>query len=168
MPTLKQLSIAIGLLTSDHAAVPEQDGWKNYVWRVQPAQQCLTVENGYCDVVQDRWDWKRPQYYSFAFRSNPADNSVMSRITLRNEDPDDDDQVCFVASFLDAQGQEIGIFFANWRALPGRTYTREAPIWLSTDVRKIATVAVGSKQCDVKAMADAANFYRIRLAHNQR
>jgi hypothetical protein len=168
MPTLKELSVAIGLLTSDHAAVPEQDGWKNYVWRVQPAHQCLAVENGYCEIVQDRWDWKRPQYYSFAFRADPDTNEIASRITLRNEDPDDDDQVCFVASFLNAAGKEIGVFYANWRAMPGRTYTREAPIWLGTKVSDIATVAVGSKQCDVKATADAQNFYRIRLEHNQR
>ncbi len=62
----------------------------------------------------------------------------------------------------------MGIFFVNWRALPGRSYTREAPIWLPTDVRNIVTVAVGTKQCDVKAMADAENFYRIRLELKQR
>ena len=168
MPTLKQLSIALGLLTSDHSPVPDQDGWVNYVWRVHAAQQCLDVEDGFCEVVQDKWDWKRPQYYSFSFRSDPKTNSVTSRITLRNEDPEDDDQVCVVASFLNAAGQEVGIFYANWRALPGRSYTREAPIWLSSDVSKIATVAVGTKQCDVKAKPDAQNFYRIRLALNQR
>jgi hypothetical protein len=168
MPTLKQLSIALGLLTSDHAAVPDEDGWKNYVWRVHAAQECLSVENGYCKLVEDKWDWKRPQYYSFAFRTDPKTNSVTSRITLRNEDPDDDDQVCVVAGFLNAAGEEVGIFFVNWRALPGRSYTREAPIWLPTDVRNIVTVAVGTKQCDVKAMADAENFYRIRLELKQR
>jgi hypothetical protein len=168
MSTLKQLSIALGLLTSDHAPVPDQDGWQNYVWRVQAAQQCLHVEDGFCEVVQDKWDWKRPQYYSFAFRPDPKTNSIMSRITLRNEDPHDDDQVCVVASFLNAAGQEVGIFFANWRALPGRSYTRAAPIWLSTDVSEIATVAVGTKQCDVKAMTDAQNFYRVRLELKQR
>lgn len=168
MPTLKQLSIALGLLTSDNAPVPNEDGWQNYVWRVHAAQQCLSVENGYCKLVDDKWDWKRPQYYSFSFRADPKTNSVSSRITLRNEDPEDDDQVCVVASFLDAAGAEVGILFVNWRALPGRSYTREAPIWLTTDVSAIATVAVGTKQCDVKAMADAANFYRIRLELKQR
>ncbi|MFC5757366.1 hypothetical protein [Rhizobium sp. GCM10022189] len=167
MPTLKQLSIALGLLTSDHAPVPDQDGWVNYVWRVQAARQCLAVKDGYCELVEDKWDWKRPQYYSFSFRADPARNSVTSRITLKNEDPEDDDQVCVVASYLNAAGQEVGIFYANWRALPGRSYTREAPIWLSTDVREIETVAIGTKQCDVKAKPDAENFYRIRLALNQ-
>ena len=54
------------------------------------------------------------------------------------------------------------------RALPGRSYTREAPIWMTSDVSAISTVAVGTKQCDVKAMADAENFYRIRLELKQR
>lgn len=168
MPTLKQLSIALGLLTSDQSPVPNEDGWQNYVWRVHAAQECLHVEDGYCVLVQDKWDWKRPQYYSFSFRSDPKTNSVTSRITLKNEDTEDDDQVCVVASFLNAAGQEVGIFFANWRALPGRSYSREAPIWLSTDVKEIATVAVGTKQCDVKATADAQNFYRIRMELKQR
>ncbi|MBB3392720.1 hypothetical protein FHT82_005509 [Rhizobium sp. BK275] len=168
MPTLKQLSIALGLLTSDHSPVPNEDGWQNYVWRVHAAQECLDVEDGYCVLVQDKWDWKRPQYYSFSFRLDPKTNSVTSRITLRNEDTEDDDQVCVVASFLNAAGQEVGIFFANWRALPGRSYSREAPIWLTTDVKEIATVAVGTKQCDVRATADAENFYRIRMELKQR
>lgn len=168
MPTLKQLSIALGLLTSDHAAVPNEDGWENYVWRIRAAQECLVVKDGFCELVEDKWDWKRPQYYTFSFRSDPQTNSVTSRITLRNEDPEDDDQVCVVASFLDASGEEVGIFYANWRALPGRSYSREAPIWLSSDVRDIATVAVGTKQCDVKAKPDAQNFYRIRLELKQR
>ncbi|MDC9837286.1 hypothetical protein [Rhizobium binxianense] len=168
MPTLKQLSIALGLLTSDHSPVPNEDGWQNYVWRVQATQECIAIEGGYCVLVQDKWDWKRPQYYSFSFRSDPKTNSVTSRVTLRNEDTEDDDQVCVVASFLNAAGQEVGVFFANWRALPGRSYSREAPIWLTTDVSEITTVAVGTKQCDVKATADAQNFYRIRLELKQR
>jgi len=168
MTTLKQLSIALGLLTSDHSPVPNEDGWQNYVWRVVAAQECLAVETGYCVLVQDKWDWKRPQYYRFSFRSDAKTNSVTSRVTLRNEDTKDDDQVCVVASFLNAAGQEVGVFFANWRALPGRSYSREAPIWLTTDVSKITTIAVGTKQCDVKATADAQNFYRIRLELKQR
>ncbi|TNM65300.1 hypothetical protein [Aliirhizobium smilacinae] len=168
MPTLKELSIAIGLLTSDQNPVANADGWTDYVWRVRESDKCLSVADGFCTLVKDSWDWKRPQYYEFAFKADEASNTIMSRITLRNEDIADDDQVCVVASFLDASGIERGVLFVNWRSLHGRTYSRSAPIQLATPTRDIVTVAVGTKQCQLKALADSQNFYRKRAELKQR
>ena len=168
MPTLKELSIAIGLLTSDQNPVAEMDGWTNYVWRVRSSVECLTVDNGYCTIVRDSWDWKRPQFYEYAFKRDEATNTIVSRIALRNEDASDDDQVCVVASFLNAAGAELGLVFVNWRSLHGRSYTRDAPIKIAGSVKDIATIAVGTKQCQLKELADTQNFYRKRLELKQR
>ncbi|MBW6426170.1 hypothetical protein KX729_33010 [Rhizobium sp. XQZ8] len=168
MPTLKELSIALGLLSSDHNPAAEVDGWKNYVWRVRNIADCRPVQNGYCDIISDRWDWKRQQFYQIAYRADSVSSTITTRITLRNEDSSDDDQVCIVVSYFDAMGDEIGVFFANWRALPGRAYTREAPIILSRPVSDVASLAAGSKQCDAKATIDAQNYYRMRLALKQK
>ena len=168
MPTLKTLSIALGLLSSDHAPIADAEGWQNYVWRVRPATECLSQTNGFCEIVRDDWDWKRPQHYRFAFRTDESSNTIISRVTLDNQDSSDTDNVCIVASFLNTDGDEIGILFLNWHSIHGRSYTRDAPIHPLAPVTEIATVAVGSKQCEIKAKSDAANFYRIRSQLGQR
>jgi hypothetical protein len=168
MPTLKELSIAIGLLTSDQNPVANADGWTDYVWRIRPTEKCLAITDGFCTLVKDSWDWKRPQYYEFALRMDEANGKITSRITLQNEDPTDDDQVCIVASFLDRSGVERGVLFVNWRSIHGRSYSREAPIQLATPLKDIVTVAVGTKQCQLKALADSQNFYRKRTELKQR
>lgn len=168
MPSLKELSIALGLLTSDHNPVAVADGWEGYVWRVRAATDCLSEENGFCQMVRDRWDWKRPQHYAFAFATDAKSNTITSRITLQNEDPTDSDQVCIVASFVDGRGQEVAVVYVNWRSLAGRSVTRDAPVRPTVPVSSIAAVAVGTKQCDAKAEADARNFARLRRQLGQR
>ena len=168
MPTLKELSIAIGLLTSDQNPVANADGGTDYVWRVRPSTECLATSDGFCTLVRDSWDWKRPQYYEFAFKRDVANNAIISRIMLNNEDRSDDDQVCIVASFLDSAGTERGVLFVNWRSIHGRSYTRVAPVQLATPLKDIATIAVGTKQCQLKQLADSQNFYRKKIEHKQR
>lgn len=168
MPTLKELSIAFGLLSSDPYPAAEADGWKDYVWRVRDVGHCELDDRGFCHAVSDRWDWKRPEFYEASYKLDEATNTITTRISLRNEDPTDSDQVCMVVSYLDADDRMVGIFFANWRSLPQRHYSREAPIVPSRDVRNVARIAVGSKQCEVQAAADARNFSRIRQLLRQR
>ncbi|WP_165225676.1 hypothetical protein [Affinirhizobium pseudoryzae] len=168
MPSLKELTVALGLLASEDDPALNADGWQNYVWRVRPADQCLSYQGSFCKLVVDRWDWKRPQRYEFSFSADGPTNTITSRVKLENQDPADTDQVCLVASFLDKSGNEIGILFVNWRSIAGRTYTRDAPIKPLAPVSEIATVAVGTKQCEVKSVSDAENFYRIRYRLGQR
>lgn len=168
MPTLKELSLVLGLLGSDPFPTGDIDGWQGYVWRVREAAKCQSFDDGFCLLVQDRWDWKRPQFYDFSFKVESAANIIVSRITIRNEDLDDDDQVCLVASYMDIRGEEVGTLFLNWRALPGRAYTREARIKPLRTINQIKTIAVGSKQCDVVAKKDVANYQRLRSRLGQR
>jgi len=168
MATLKELSIALGLLTSDSNPSAIVDGWANYVWRARDVRGCLSQAQGFCNIVHDRWDWKRKQTYDAAFKIDTQTNTITTRITLNNEDPDDNDQVCIVVSYLDADDELIGIYFANWRSLPKRSYSREAPISPSKPINAITKVLVGSKQCDVRATEDTRNFYRIRQILKQR
>lgn len=167
MTTLKELSIALGLLTSDPTPTAVADGWVDYVWRIRDVQRCL-LETDFCSIIDDRWDWKRPQFYSAAFKTDIDSNTVTTRLTLRNEDPADDDQICIVVNYLDADGELVGIFFANWRSLSMRSYSREAPVTPSASVKNIAKVLIGSKQCEVRATEDSKNFSRIRQKLNQR
>lgn len=168
MPTLKELSLALGLFTSDPNPNALVDRWVDYVWRVRDVQQCVLDEGGWCRIVSDRWDWKRPEFYDAAFRLDSDTNTIATRITFRNEDIGDADQVCIVVTYLDASDVMVGIFFANWRSLPGRVYSREAPIIPFRSIADVGKVAVGTKQCDVQAKADAQNFYRIRRLLKQR
>jgi hypothetical protein len=166
---LKELSIAIGLLTSDNAPVADADGWKNYVWRVRPIDQCIaTDERGFCRIVDDRWDWKRDQRYSFSFRLDQATNGLTGHLRLDNSDPRDDDFVCIVAIFTDRNDKEVAVLYQNWHSLHGRTIERDVPVRPSLPVASIVKVAVGSKQCDAHASPDAANFYRARTELKQR
>jgi hypothetical protein len=166
---LKELSIAIGLLTSDNAPVANADGWANYVWRIRPVDQCIEKDaRGFCHIVDDRWDWKRDQHYSFAFRIDPKANTLTGNLRLDNRDPADDDFVCMVAVFTDKNDNEVAILYQNWHSLHGRAIERDVPVRPSLPLGSITNVAVGSKQCDVHASPDAANFYRTRLQLNQR
>lgn len=165
---LRDLSLAIGLLTSDQSPVPDADGFRGYTWRVPAIEHCQPIVSGKsCVAVQSRWDWKRDQRYELAFRIEPKNRLVVS-LALDNRDPTDKDSVCAVALFTDADDNEIAVFYQNWYSLPGRAYRREVPLLPARDVTKIAKLAVGTRQCDPKAAADAKNFYRMRTALGQR
>lgn len=168
MPSLKELSIALGLLSSDPYPAAQADGWEDYVWRVREVGHCVLDDSGFCPVVSDRWDWKRPEFYDASFRLDIATNTITTRISLRNQDPTDSDQVCIVVRYLNAEDESIGLFFANWRSLPNRSYTREAPIVPARKIQSVTKVAVGSKQCDVTAADETQNFMRIRRLLGQR
>jgi hypothetical protein len=168
LTVLKSLFFLGQLLAAPSFATMEADGWKGYAWQYRPVSPCTLGNGEYCLIAKGTWDWKRPQFYEFSLRVDGRSNTIFGKITLRNHDPKDIDQVCLVAAFFDHQGSKIGILYANWRSFPTRTYTREAPIKPSLSVRSIALVAVGTKQCDPKAVADAENFYRIRTALGQR
>lgn len=105
MPTLKELSIALGLLTSEHSAAVDVDGWQGYVWRVRDIEHCTSLNDEPCKLLEDRWDWKRPQTYQFSLQVDTENNTVVSRIGLMNDDSSDRDNVCIVAAFLDKRGR---------------------------------------------------------------
>ena len=54
MPTLKELSLALGLLGSDPFSTGEIDGWEGYVWRGRGAAACKTTVAVFCHILQDR------------------------------------------------------------------------------------------------------------------
>lgn len=168
MPSLKDISIALGLLTSDHPAAVDVDGWQGYVWRVLEINHCLSITKQSCKILEDRWDWKRPQFYDFSVELDPRNNQILSRIGLRNEDKSDIDNVCIVAAFLDGDGNEIGILFVNWPSRPGRPYARAMPIRPAVPVTGLNQVVVGTKQCSQQATADAKNYQRLRQKLKQR
>lgn len=168
MPTLKELSIALGLLTSEHSAAVEVDGWQGYVWRTREISHCTLIQDQPCKVLEDRWDWKRPQFYDFSLQIDMQRNTVVSQIGLMNDDPDDRDNVCIVAAFLDKQGEKVGIVFINWPSSPRRHYTRSVPISPFRPVSEITQVVIGSKQCDRAATRDAINFQKVRQSLKQR
>lgn len=167
---LKDLSFALGLLTSDQTPVADQYGWKDYIWRLRPVEQCVSPDAGMCMVIADRWDWKRDQHYTFEFEANAETNAIVVRLGLDNRDPTDRDNVCVVALFTDADDREMAIFYQNWTSLPGRSYKRDVPIQLHSrfSVGSIAKVAIGVKQCEQKNAADSSLFYSIRTMLEQR
>lgn len=168
MPSLKDFSVALGLLASDIDPGTQPDGWKDYVWRIRSTAQCRSASEGFCQLVEDKWDWKRPQQYRFWFQFEPSTATVTARITFQNDDRTDDDQVCLVASFLNDAGDQIGILYVNWLSLPQTTYTRDVPIKLSRPAKSIKTVVVGSKQCREEQPGDEANYKRIRARLGQK
>lgn len=168
MPTLKELSIALGLLTSDHSAAVDVDGWEGYVWRIREIDHCISISQEPCKLLTDRWDWKRPQFYDISLQTDPKNNIIVSRIGLKNDDPTDRDYVCIVAAFLDKQGEKIGITYVNWPSSPGKHYSRNVPIRPLRRVEEITQVVIGSKQCDRAAARDAENFQRVRQSLKQR
>lgn len=167
---LKDLSLAIGLLTSDQAPIPDQYGWKDFVWRIRPIEHCMMPDAGMCKVITENWDWKRDQQYSFAVQGFPATNGLTIRLGLNNRDPEDRDDVCIVAIFTNANDKEVAIFYQNWASYPGRNYARDTPLQLAPKfpVGTITKVIIGVKQCDPKNAVDAQLFYSIRTMLDQR
>lgn len=168
MPTLKELSLALGLLTTEHSAAVDVDGWQGYVWRTAELRQCDSRKEQACVILRDQWDWKRQQFYEFAIQMDTAGNRVLSRIGLMNDDPSDRDYVCLVAAFLDEEAEKVGILFVNWPSSPGKHYSRMVPIRPLRPVSQITQVVIGSKQCDRSASIDARNFQRVRQLLKQR
>lgn len=167
---LKELSVAISLLTSDHNPLADFYGWKDYVWRIRTIEHCDPQGGSMCDIVSDRWDWKRDQRYSFAMATDEARNGLTVRLGLDNRDPEDRDNVCVVAFFMNAEDKEVAVFYQNWVAFPGKAYRRDTPITLAPGkpVGSIRKVAVGVKPCEEKNTTDAKLFYTIRLMLDQR
>jgi len=167
-PLLKTLSIIMGLLGSDPPPAAAIDAWPDYVWRVRAADRCIRIDSrGFCDIVDDKWDWKREQHYSFSFLKEAASNSLTVHLRLDNRDPSDDDNVCVVALFTNSRGEPVAVFYRNWFAEHGRPIEADIALHPSLPIGSIASVAVGSKQCDAPS-PDDAEFEHARLQLNQR
>ena len=160
--TLKELSLALGLLSSDNNPVPDAGGWQSFVWRVAPIKRCLSVDHrGFCVAVRDKWDWKRDQHYEFGYREN-ADGSVVVRLRLDNRDPKDNDNVCIVALFVDGSGHELSFIYQNWPSRHGRPIDREIPTLTPLRLANVKQVIVGTKQCKIKNPEDSRPFQALR------
>lgn len=166
---LKELSISIGLLFSDHSPVADANGWKDYVWTIKSVNDCLGHDTrDLCIAVKGQWDWKRPQHFSYSYMFDQQQNVITSRLWLQNDDPADDDHVCVVAIFTNDKDQEVAVYYQNWLSLHGRAIERDVPIHPEQPVANITKLAVGTKQCNGESPPDAKNFYRIRSLLNQR
>ena len=162
MAFLKELSIALGLLTSDNAAVADAGGWQNFVWRTAPMACKAPDEEGFCPVVSNRWDWNRPQTYHFAYRHDLSTSSIIARVRLENRDLTNSDNVCIVAVIADRDGRELAVFYANFRSLHGRTIERQFPIFPPFPLALADQIAVGSKHCEKVNKTDNAAFREMR------
>jgi len=166
---LKELTLALGLLTSDQSPVPNADGWQDYVWRIRDAGTCLATDaRGLCHLVHDRWDWKREQWYDLSFGSDPKRNLLNLRLRIDNRDPSDQDRVCVVVLFIDDKDEEVAVYYSNWLSFPRRVIDRTTPLKPARDISTIAKVAVGSKQCDGASPRDADLYMRTRYKLDQR
>lgn len=152
---LKEFSLAIGLLTSDHAPVALKEGWTGYVWKIRSVEQCMGAAAD-CTLQRGKWDWKRDERYSYGARLNPVDNRIDTRIVLDNRDPSDADHVCVAAVYYDRSGVEVAVDFAVIYSLPRKVTEKAATLRPSRPVSTIDQVAIGTKQCDPDASADIA------------
>lgn len=170
MPSLlKELSLAIGLLSSDNATVALKEGWKGYVWKIRPVAQCLAMQgDDYCKLHKGKWDWKRDERFRYAARFNTRGNRIDSRMTLDNRDPSDDDHVCIAAVYYDAKGVEVAVDFAVVYSLPRKVVEAGSSIRPSRPVSSIAQVAIGTKQCDPDSSRDRALFASIQQKLKQK
>ena len=160
--TLKELSLALGLLSSDSNPVPDAGGWQNFVWRVTPINHCLSVDDrGFCVAIRDKWDWKRDQHYVFGYREN-ADGAVVGRLRLENRDAADNDHVCVVALFVDGEGHELSFIYQNWPSPHGRSIDREMPTLTPLQLANVKAIVVGTKQCKIKNPDDNRPFQALR------
>lgn len=152
---LKEFSLAIGLLSSDHASVALNEGWKGYVWKIRSVERCMGAA-AECTLQRGKWDWKRDERYSYGARLSPKDNRIDTHILLDNRDPSDDDHVCVAAIYYDKRGVEVAVDFAVVYSLPRKVTEKAATLRPSRPVSAIDKVAIGTKQCDPDASADIA------------
>ena len=166
---LKELSLAIGLMSSDQSAVVKGEGWQGYVWRVRDVNHCIARDaDDFCTLIRDRWDWKRDQRYSLSIRPDKPKNRLSVRLVLDNRDKTDDDNVCVAAVFYDRRGREIAISFENWHSMPQDVMTGTDVLKPARKVGEIARVAIGSKQCTPEAGDDVALFRGLRARIGQK
>lgn len=167
---IKDLTLALGLLSSDQTPIANHYGWEAFVWRVRPVERCMAPGTGMCPVITENWNWQRDQYYTLAVQASPETNTLTVRLGLDNQDPQERDNVCVVAIFTDANDKEVAIFYQNWTGYPGKSYARNTPLQLAPQhpVGAITKVAIGVKSCEQKNKVDAGLFYSIRSILSQR
>lgn len=165
---LKELSLAIGLLSSDNATVALNEGWKGYVWKIRPIEQCVTSSARDCLIGKGKWDWKRDERFQLTARFDPARNRIDTRLLLDNRDPSDDDHVCVAAVFYDGKEREVAVSFTNLYAPARRKVESRTALSPSRPVSSIRMVAVGTKQCDPDASEDVALFGGLKAKLRQK
>lgn len=166
---LKELSLAIGLLSSDNATVALKEGWQGYVWKVRPVEQCLRAgKQQDCVIGKGKWDWKRDERFQLTARFDPAGNRIDLRLGLDNRDPSDDDHVCVAAVFYDGKEREVAVSFTNLHSPARRKVETRTALAPSRPVSSIRMVAVGTKQCDPDASDDMALFDGLKSKLRQK
>jgi hypothetical protein len=154
---LNSISLAIGLAGSAHPVGNGSLQWKDYVWKTASSEACFRQSG--CLPLNQRWDWKRDQWINFTYKLNKQKGLIEIRLQLRNDDPEDDDDVCVTALFLDNKGNDVAVFHVNHHSFPNTYVERSELIAVSANrLKAIKLIAVGTKQCRNGSHEDDAVF----------
>lgn len=163
MPTLsalEALSLAINLANNDPALVTHLSDWADYAWTETAYQPCSVVHP--CQLPRQRWDWHRSQWIDFSYGRDPASGRVIVTLTLTDQDPSDDDNVCVTVAFLDVAKDPVLVFHQNWHVGPGQVVSHDFALPANAALPPIQTIALGSKQCRKGPREDDEVYARVR------
>jgi hypothetical protein len=164
---LNAISLAIGLAGSAHPSGSGPIQWKDYVWKTAPTEACFRPSG--CLPFDQRWDWKRDQWINFSYKLNKEKGLIEIRLQLKNNDPQDDDDVCVTALFLDKKGNDVAVFHENRHSFPGTNVVRSSKIRVFPNLLKsIKTIAIGTKQCRGGPHEDDDLFVNAKTKVGQR
>jgi hypothetical protein len=159
---LNAISLAIGLAGSAHPSGSGPSQWKEYVWKTASTEAC-------CSAFNQRWDWKRDQWINFAYKLNKQKGLIEIYLKLKNNDPDDDDDVCVTALFLDNKGNDVAVFHLNHHSFPNTNIEKSEQIAVSANrLKAIKLIAVGTKQCRNGPHEDDVIFATVKAKLGQR
>jgi hypothetical protein len=164
---LNAISLAIGLAGSAHPSGSGVSQWKDYVWKTASTEACVRASG--CLPFNQQWDWKRDQWINLRYRLNTQKGLIEISLTLKNNDPSDDDDVCVTALFQDNRENTVAVFHENRHSFPNTNVERTGKISVSASrLKAIKMIAVGTKQCRTGPHEDDAVFAAAKAKLVQR
>ena len=158
---LKELSLAIGLLSTNPSASGYAMGLRGYVWQIADMISCQVQSRTACLLISSRWDWKRPQFYSI-YRNNTIGNKINFQVELNNRDAHDTDVVCVFVILSDYQHRILSSHFSTVKILPRSRKTFDFDLYSAKG--DILRIEIGTKQCDENTAAEIATARRIEAS----
>lgn len=156
---LKELTIALGLLASDHSAIGPQLGLSGYVWHVVDLERCARHQVPDCNLLTSKWDWKRPQSYAVTLLSTKQKGRLELGLHLDNQDRSDSDMVCIMLITRTKNGKVSGGEFVNFEVASQHSRFEEVSISIASNSVP-NRLEIGSKQCDETYEKDSRAAFR--------
>jgi len=157
--TILAATILYVAVSTAHA--DSRSDWKGYDWRAVKRSECQALGTaGSCQFFHGKWDWKRNQWVDLVLNYTGSALEVVNILT--NYDRADDDYVCTVVLFQDAEKQNVAAFHFNEHSdhQTAANFTKRFEIARSA-LDAVTQISVGTKQCREGGNQDKGTYARV-------